>query len=309
MGVFLAPMAGVTDLPFRILAREYGADLVVSEMVSAQALLYDNQRTFRMLAIDQAERPVAIQLFGHDPVVMAEAAKVVYEHVQPEMIDLNFGCPTPKIVKNGDGSALMKNPALLTEVAKATVEAVPIPVTAKIRLGWDQGSINCVEIAQRLEDAGVHWLTVHGRTREQFYSGKADWDWIGKIKTATKMPIVGNGDVFSTSDAEALIRQTGCDHIAIGRGAQGNPWLFGQIKAWLEEGILLPEPTVAERIALALRHLHMKVDHDGEYTAVREMRPHLAWYLKGIPYSAEIRSKINTAQSVDALTELLKELL
>ena len=309
MGVFLAPMAGVTDLPFRILAKEYGADLGVSEMVSAQALLYDNQRTFRMLAVDQAERPVAIQLFGHDPGVMAEAAKIVYEHVSPEMIDLNFGCPTPKIVKNGDGSALMKNPALLSEIAAAVVRAVPIPVTAKIRLGWDKDTINCLEVSERLEDAGVHWITVHGRTREQFYAGKANWDWIGKVKAARGIPIVGNGDIFSIIDAQNMVAQTGCDHLAIGRGAQGNPWIFGQIKSWLKGGIRIPEPTVDERIFLALRHLQMKVDYDGEEKAIREMRPHLAWYLKGIPYSAETRNRINTAASLGAMESLLKELL
>lgn len=309
MGVFLAPMAGVTDLPFRILAREYGADLGVSEMVSAQALLYDNQRTFKMLTIDPRERPVAIQLFGHDPQVMAQAARIVWEHVGPEMIDLNFGCPTPKIVKNGDGSALLRNPKLLGDIAKATVEAVPIPVTAKIRIGWDAENINCLEVARRLEENGVYWITVHGRTREQFYGGKADWEWIARIKEASRIPIVGNGDVFSQADAQGLIEQTKCDHIAIGRGAQGNPWIFSQIKAWLNEGILIPEPTVEERIELAIRHLHMKVEYSGEHTGIREMRPHLAWYLKGIPYSSETRCLINTTTTLKEMEQLLKELL
>ena len=309
MGVFLAPMAGVTDLPFRILAREYGADLGVSEMVSAQALLYDNQRTFKMLTIDPRERPVAIQLFGHDPLVMAQAARIVWEHVGPEMIDLNFGCPTPKIVKNGDGSALLRNPKLLGDIAKATMEAVPIPVTAKIRIGWDAENINCLEVARRLEENGVYWITVHGRTREQFYGGKADWEWIARIKEASRIPIVGNGDVFSQADAQGLIEQTKCDHIAIGRGAQGNPWIFSQIKAWLNEGILIPEPTVEERIELAIRHLHMKVEYSGEHTGIREMRPHLAWYLKGIPYSSETRCLINTTTTLKEMEQLLKELL
>lgn len=309
MGVFLAPMAGVTDLPFRVLAREFGADLVVSEMISAQALVHHNQRTFRMLTIDEAERPIAVQLFGHDPSIMAKAAKIVYEAVAPEMIDLNFGCPTPKIVKNGDGSALLKNPILLSMVAAAVVQAVPIPVTAKIRLGWDQGSINCVEVSQRLEDAGIHWITVHGRTREQFYSGSASWDWIRKVKEVSGIPIVGNGDVFSAVDAGSLLSQTNCDHVAIGRGAQGNPWIFCQVKAWLSEGVILPEPTFEERVSLALRHLQMKVKHDGEAKAVREMRPHLAWYLKGIPYSAEVRRLLNTARTLKDMKTLLKELL
>lgn len=309
MGVFLAPMAGVTDLPFRILAREFGADLGVSEMVSAQALLYDNQRTFRLLAVDTQERPVAIQLFGHDPYVMAEAAKIVHQRVKPEMIDINFGCPTPKIVKNGDGAALLKEPDLLAQIASAVVKAVPIPVTAKIRLGWDANSINCLDVAKRLEDSGVHWLTVHGRTREQFYSGQADWNWIRKIKEATVFPIVGNGDVFSAADAKLLFQKTNCDHIAIGRGAQGNPWIFKQVQAWLKEGIVLPEPSLEERISVALRHLAMKVDYVGEHQAIREMRPHLAWYLKGVPGSAEIRGKINTIIDLQELNILLKGLL
>ena len=309
VGVFLAPMAGVTDLPFRILASEFGADLVVSEMVSAQALVYQNQRTLRMLAIDEGKRPCAIQIFGHDPQVMAEAAKIVYETVQPEMIDLNFGCPTPKVVKNGDGAALLKDPPLLSRIASAVVQAVPIPVTAKIRLGWDQDSINCLEVAQRLEEVGVHWITVHARTREQFYSGQAKWEWIGRIKARCSIPIVGNGDIFSAVLAKEMMEQTGCDHVAIGRGAQGNPWIFRQIKAYLYEGILLPEPTVEEKVSLALRHLGMKVEYDGEARAVREMRPHMAWYLKGIPYSAETRKALNTVATSAEVEALLKELL
>jgi len=309
MGVFLAPMAGVTDLPFRILAREYGADLVVSEMVSAQALVYDNKKTLRMLTLSEQERPVAIQIFGHDPVVCSEAAKIVCDTVAPEMIDLNFGCPTPKVVKNGDGAALMRDVSLLTKIAAKVVNAVAVPVTAKIRLGWDQDSINCVEVARRLEDAGVHWITVHGRTREQFYTGQADWDWIGEVKVACRIPIVGNGDVFSAKDARALLDATGCDHVAIGRGAQGNPWIFGQIKAYLESGVLLPNPSREERINLAIRHLRMKVDYDGESVAVREMRPHLAWYLKGIPHSAEARRVINVTTTANALEAILKDLL
>lgn len=309
MAVFLAPMAGITDLPFRILAREFGADLGVSEMVSAQALVYENRRTMRMLAIHEEERPVAIQLFGHDPDVMAKAAKIVHQSVAPEMIDLNFGCPTPKIVKNGDGAALLKTPTLLGKVAAAVVEAVPIPVTAKIRLGWDSESINCLEVTEVLEEAGVHWITVHGRTREQFYSGSADWEWIGRLKEHSSLPIVGNGDVFTIMDAENLLKQTGCDHLAIGRGARGNPWIFQQIKAWINDGVVLPEPAVEERIAVALRHLRMKVDYLGEHTAVREMRPHLAWYLKGIPYSAEVRKLINTTTTLQDMEKLLHELL
>ncbi len=311
MGVFLAPMAGVTDLPFRILAREYGADLVVSEMVSAQALVFDNRKTLRMFVLSELERPSAIQIFGHDPSVCAQAAKIVVDAVGPEMIDLNFGCPTPKVVKNGDGAALMKNMRLLGEIAARVVEAVPIPVTAKIRLGWDQDSINCLEISRRLRDVGVHWITIHGRTREQFYAGDANWDWIAKVKAANgpAYPIVGNGDVSSPHSARDLLDQTNCDHVAIGRGARGNPWLFRQVKAYLEEGVILPDPSLDERIALALRHLQMKVEYDGERRAVREMRPHLAWYLKGVPRSAEARHMINTTTTASGMETILKDLL
>ena len=296
MGVFLAPMAGVTDLPFRFLVREYGADLVVSEMVSAQGLIFKNQKTFQMLAIDSRERPAAVQIFGHVPEVCARAAQIVVERVSPEMIDLNFGCPTPKIVKNGDGAALMKNPPLLADIAAAVVQAVPVPVTAKIRLGWDGDSINCVEIAKRLEDAGVHWITLHARTREQFYSGRAQWKWIKQVKEAVKVPVVGNGDVFCPRDAQKLFEETGCDHIAIGRGSQGNPWIFRQVKAYLHHGTMVADPTLDERMALALRHLRMKVEFDGEARAVREMRPHLIWYLKGypIPLRSDARSTLQS---------------
>lgn len=311
MGVFLAPMAGVTDLPFRILAREYGADLVVSEMVSAQALVYENRKTIKMLALSDLERPTAIQIFGHDPRVCAEAARIVVDTVAPEMIDLNFGCPTPKIVKNGDGAALMKDVKLLGKIAAEVVKAVSIPVTAKIRLGWDQDSINCVEVSRCLREAGVHWITVHGRTREQFYSGQANWDWIAKIKEATgaDFPIVGNGDVFSPQLAKQLLDQTNCDHIAIGRGAQGNPWIFRQIKAYIDDQVILPDPSLEERIDLAIRHLQMKVEYDGELQAVREMRPHLAWYLKGVPHSAEARRMINTTTTASGMETVLKQLL
>ena len=309
MGVFLAPMAGVTDLPYRVLAREHGADLVVSEMVSAQALVYKNQRTLDMLTIHSAERPCAIQLVGLDPEVMAAAARIVYDLVRPDMLDLNFGCPTPKVVKNGDGAALLRDPRLVGRIAAAVVQAVPIPVTAKIRLGWDQGSINCLEVAQVLEEAGVHWLTVHARTREQFYSGQAQWEWIGEIKARSRIPIVGNGDIVSPQTAQAMLEQTGCDHLAVGRAARGNPWIFRQIKAYLTEGSLLPGPTLEERIEVALRHLRMKVAYDGEQRAVREMRPHLAWYLKGIPYAAPVRKELNTATTQGQVERLLKELL
>lgn len=309
MGVFLAPMAGVTDLAFRLIAREFGADLVVSEMVSAQALVYGNQRTFKMLESESRERPVAIQLFGHKPEVMAEAAQIVVSHCHPDMIDLNFGCPTPKIVKNGDGAALLREPALVGEIVSAVVKASSVPVTAKIRLGWDEDSINCVEVAQRAADAGAHWVTLHARTRNQFYAGKADWNWIRRVVETCPVPVVGNGDVFSAADAKRMLEETGCAHIAIGRGAQGNPWIFRDVQAVLRGESPQPPPSTAERIQVAWQHLELKAEYDGVPLAVREMRPHLAWYLKGVPNSAEIRGKLNSASSMAEVRELLISLL
>lgn len=309
MGVFLAPMAGVTDLAFRLIAREFGADLVVSEMISAQALVYGNKRTFQMLATEQAERPVAIQLFGHKPDVMAEAAQIVIDYCQPEMIDLNFGCPTPKVVKNGDGAALLREPELLEEIVAAVVKASSVAVTAKIRLGWDKNSINCIEVAQRAAGAGAHWITVHARTRDQFYAGKADWAWIKRIVEVCPVPVVGNGDVFSAQDALRMLEETGCTHIAVGRGAQGNPWIFQEIQAALRGEPIPPRPSVAQRIQVAWRHLELKAEYDGVRQAVREMRPHLAWYLKGIPYSAEVRRELNTAETMEEVRELLTRLV
>jgi tRNA-dihydrouridine synthase B len=309
LGVFLAPMAGVTDLAFRLIAREYGADLVVSEMISAQALVFGNKRTVQMLTTEEAERPVAIQLFGHKPEVMAEAAQIVLEHCQPEMLDLNFGCPTPKIVKNGDGAALMREPKLLEEIVAAVVRVSTVPVTAKIRLGWDKHSINCVEVAQRAADAGAHWITIHARTRDQFYAGKADWTWIRRVVQACSVPVVGNGDVFSAADALRMLEETGCSHVAIGRGAQGNPWIFRDVQAALRGEVIPPPPTIAERIGVAWRHLELKASYDGVQRAIKEMRPHLAWYLKGIPHSAEIRRQLNTAASMEEVRGLLVKLL
>lgn len=309
MGVFLAPMAGVTDLAYRLIAREFGADLVVSEMISAQALVYENKRTLQMLATEEAERPVAIQLFGHKPAVMAEAAQIVIDHCRPEMIDLNFGCPTPKVVKNGDGAALLREPELLEEIVSAVVKASSVPVTAKIRMGWDQGSINCVEIAQRAAGAGAFWITIHARTRDQFYAGQADWGWIRRVAETCPVPVVGNGDIFSAEDAQRMLAETGCAHVAVGRGAQGNPWIFREIQAAIGGEPIPPRPTIAERIRVAWRHLELKAEYDGVRMAVKEMRPHLAWYLKGVPHSAEIRRQLNTAESMEEVRELLIQLV
>ena len=236
---------------------------------------------------------------------MAEAAQIVIDHCRPEMIDLNFGCPTPKIVKNGDGAALLREPALLAEIVEAVVEASSVPVTAKIRLGWDENSINCVEVAQRAADAGAQWITIHARTRNQFYAGQANWEWIRRVVETCPVPVVGNGDIFSGADAERMLAETGCAHIAIGRGAQGNPWIFQEIQAVLRGETPPPPPSIEEKVQVAWRHLELKAEYDGVRRAVKEMRPHLAWYLKGVPNSAEIRAKLNSAVSMEEVRQLL----
>ena len=294
--VILAPMAGVTDLPFRLLVKEMGCGLVYSEMVSDKGLNYKNEHTLDLLRIDAQERPVALQIFGSEPESMAKAAKIV-EHSGADILDINMGCPTQKIVKNGEGSALMRTPELAYSIIASVVDAVSIPVTVKIRKGWDEQSVNAVEMAQLAEKAGASAISVHGRTREQFYAGKADWSIIKAVKESVSIPVNGNGDVRSPQDAKRLIDETGCDGVMIGRGAQGNPWLFRQTIHYLTTGEVLPGPTVEERIDMALRHLELLVDYKGEYIGIREMRTHAAWYTKGLPHSAELRLRFNQAQS------------
>ncbi|NLM25074.1 MAG: tRNA dihydrouridine synthase DusB [Firmicutes bacterium] len=307
--IILAPMAGVTDLAFRLLAKEYGCDLTVSEMISAQGLLYNNERTKQLLLSDRREKPFVVQLFGHDPTALGKAAEIVANEYQPDMIDLNMGCPTPKIVKNNDGAALLKDPALVERIVNEVVSRVNIPVTVKIRIGWDEQSINCLEIAKRIEQGGAYWITVHGRTREQFYSGQAQWNWIGLVKEAVSIPVVGNGDIFTAEDASRMLAETGCDHIMIGRGALGAPWIFQQVKAYLEKGEIIEPPSLPERVAIALRHLELKIKFDGEQQAVREMRSHLAWYLKGIPNSNKIRAQLNQVSTYQEVRLLLNKVI
>jgi len=292
--VILAPMAGVTDLPFRLLSKEMGCGLVYSEMVSDKGLQYKNLHTMDMLKIDERERPVAMQIFGSEPASMARAAQLV-EQAGTDIIDINMGCPTPKIVKNGSGAALMCQPELAYRIMVSVVEAVKVPVTVKFRKGWDNGSINATQIAKLAEKAGIAAVAVHGRTREQFYSGEADWDIIRQVKESVGIPVIGNGDIRTPYDAKRMLTQTGCDGLMIGRGAQGNPWIFRQVVQYLATGEILPLPATAERLSVMLRHLDMLVEYKGEYLGVREMRRHGAWYTKGLHHSSELRLRFNSA--------------
>jgi tRNA-dihydrouridine synthase B len=305
--VVLAPMAGVTDLPFRLLAKEMGCSLVYSEMVSDKGLIYNNCHTKDMLRIDDRERPVSIQIFGSEPECMAEAAKIV-EKSGADIIDINMGCPTPKIVKNGEGSALMRKPELAYEIMARVVEAVAVPVTVKMRKGWDDDSVNVVGLAQLAEKAGVRAAAVHGRTRAQFYSGQADWNIIRQVKRAVNIPIIGNGDIRGPEDAAAMLTETGCDGIMVGRGAQGNPWIFRHILHFAQTGMLLPAPGIDERFDILCRHFEMLIECKGEYIAIREMRRHAAWYTKGLPHAADLRLRFNQAESRADFIEIFQTL-
>ena len=304
----LAPMAGVTDLAFRLLAKEMGCGLVVSEMVSAKGLLYENCRTRELIKIDPRERPTAIQLFGSVPEELAEAARRVAA-AGADIIDFNMGCPTHKIVKNGEGSALLRSVGKAAAILKAMVQAVDIPVTVKIRTGWDAASINVVEVAKALEQSGVSAIAVHARTREQFYSGTADWSLIRQVKQAVRVPVIGNGDVRTVQDAQRMLGETGCDAVMVGRAACGNVWIFRQIAAWLERGELPAGPTLAEKSQTLLRHLDMLIELKGSHIAIREMRRHAASYVKGYPKSAELRTRFNQAMSSADFEMILSEYL
>jgi putative TIM-barrel protein, nifR3 family len=305
--VALAPMAGVTDLPFRLLAKEMGCSLLYSEMVSDKGLLHDNCHTLDMLRIDERERPVAVQIFGSEPAEMAAAARIV-ARAGADIIDINMGCPTPKIVKNGDGCALMRQPQLAGAIMAAVVDAVTVPVTVKIRKGWDDSTVNAVELAALAEQAGIAAVAVHGRTREQFYAGAADWDIIRRVKERVSIPVFGNGDVRSPQDAVRLLASSGCDGIMVGRAAQGNPWIFRHVHHYMAYGQLLPPPTLGERLEVIARHLSMLIAHKGERIAIREMRRHAAWYTKGLPKAAEIRLRFNQAESREDFSRILATL-
>ena len=300
--VILAPMAGVTDLPFRLLCREQGAGLVCMEMVSAKAIFYNNRNTDELLEIHPDEQPVSLQLFGSDPRIVADMAKRIEERPFA-ILDFNMGCPVPKVVNNREGSALMREPKLVEELLAELVKAVKKPVTVKIRKGFDEEHCNAVEIARIAEACGAAAVAVHGRTRAQYYSGKADWDCIRQVKEAVKIPVIGNGDVDSPQAARALLDQTGCDGIMIGRAAQGNPWIFREVVSYLESGIIPARPDPAQKRELILRHAKLQLETKGEYTAVREMRKHLAWYTGGMPHSARFRQTINTMETMEELLE------
>ena len=304
--VVLAPMAGVTDLPFRLLCKEMGAGLICMEMVSAKAIYYNNKNTIDLLQIHPDETPVSLQFFGSDPKIMSEMAKRI-EDRPFSFLDINMGCPVPKVVNNHEGSALMKEPKLAAEIVRSIANAIDKPVTVKIRKGFDDDHINAVELAKRLEDAGAAAIAVHGRTREQYYSGKADWEIIRQVKQAVTVSVIGNGDIFSVQDGKRMLEETGCDGIMVGRGARGNPWIFRELIHYLETGEVLERPTPKEIKQMIERHSKLQLKYKGEYTAIREMRKHISWYTGGLPHSAALRAAVNQAEDFDTLQQLLDE--
>lgn len=304
--LILAPMAGVSDLPFRLLCREQGAGLVCMEMVSAKAILYKNRNTEELLTIDPGEHPVSLQLFGSDPDIISEIAKQIEERPF-DILDINMGCPVPKIVGNGDGSALMKNPVLAGKIIEKTVRAIDKPVTVKIRKGFDDAHVNAVEMAHIAEESGAAAIAVHGRTREQFYSGKADWEIIRAVKEAVSIPVIGNGDIKTAEDVTAMAELTGCDGFMIARGAEGNPWIFRKILHYYETGEMLAKPTFSEVTDMLLRHARMQLAFKGDYTGIREIRKHAAWYTAGYRNSSKLRGRINEVENYEQLEALFRE--
>ena len=304
--IALGPMAGVTDLPFRKLCKEMGCGPMYTEMVSAKAILYNNKNTDELLRVDENERPIAVQLFGSDPDIMAEMAARIEEGPY-DFIDINMGCPVPKIVGNGEGSALMKNPKLAGDIVAAMVKKCKKPITVKIRKGFDDENINAPEFAKVLEANGASAVAVHGRTREQYYTGNADWDIISKVKAAVNIPVIGNGDITTPVDAKKMIEQTGCDGVMIGRAARGNPWIFKEVSHYLATGEMIERPTLDEVRKMILRHARMLVEYKGNFIGIREMRKHVSWYISGYPHSAAIRNQVNMVESIEELEELINE--
>ena len=306
--VISAPMAGVSDKPFRILAKEAGCGLVYTEMISDMALVHNNLNTQKMLDLTGETPPISVQVFGSRPEIMAEAASLI-QAAGADIIDINMGCPAPKICKNNEGCALMCNLPLAGEIIEAVVRRVKVPVTVKMRKGWTEASVNAVELAQLAEAKGAAAVTVHGRTRGQFYSGQADWDIIRQVKAAVGIPVIGNGDIWSALDAQRMLEQTGCDGIMIGRGAMGNPWIFREVVHFLASGEILPKPSPQEKIQTAIRHLNMLAKTKGDWVAVREMRKHASWYIKGLRDAARAREKLVQAQTVQEMEQVLENYL
>lgn len=305
--IILAPMAGVTDLPFRLLCSEQGAGLTCMEMVSAKAILYKNKNTEALLEIHPQEGPTSLQLFGSDPKILSEMAKQIEERPF-SILDINMGCPVPKVVNNGEGSALMKQPKLVGEIISAVAKAIEKPVTIKIRKGFDEQHVNAVEIAKIAEEAGAAAVAVHGRTREQYYAGEADWEIIARVKEAVSIPVIGNGDITDGISARKMMELTGCDGVMVGRAARGNPWLFRQITAYLQDGTVLPRPDIAEVKEMLLRHAGLQLETKGEYTGIREMRKHFAWYTAGYPNSSRLRQNVNLVEDFETLRQLIDSL-
>ena len=303
----LAPMAGVTDLPFRGLCKEQGAGLICTEMVSAKAISFHNKNTKALMEINPKEHPVSLQLFGNEPELMAEVARSIEE--QPfDILDINMGCPVPKVVNNGEGSALLKDPALIGKIVREISHAIKKPVTAKIRIGFEGYDVDPVEIAKIIEDAGGAAVAVHGRTRQQYYAGEANWEVIGRIKDAVSIPVIGNGDVDSPLKAEKMMKDTSCDGIMIGRAVRGNPWIFRELNHYFETGELLEKPDPKEIREMILRHARWQIELKGEFTGIREMRKHVAWYTSGMRHSAGLRRESNTIENYESLERLLSKL-